>query len=61
MKNYHSKIRENIQTIKKLQKIKRVKEIMYPGQNKYQRFKMSLKKDIEISKIIKRDLDSLKN
>ena len=34
---------------------------MYPGQNKYKRFKMNLKKEIKISKIIKRELENLKN
>ena len=43
-KNYNQRIIENIKTIKKLPKIKSVKEIMYPGQNKYNRFKKILKK-----------------
>ena len=34
---------------------------MYPGQNKYKRFKMNLKKEIKISKIIKEDLEILNN
>ena len=59
--NFNTRIKDNIKRIKRLPKIKGVKEIMYPGQNKYKRFKMNLKKDIEISKIIKRDLDILKN
>ena len=47
--------------IKKLPKIKGIKEIMYPGQNKYRRFKMNLKKEIKISKTIKKDLEFLIN
>jgi len=45
----------------KLPKIKGVKEIMYPGQNKDKRFKMNLKKEIKLSKIIQKDLVDLKN
>ena len=37
------------------------KEIMYPGQNKYKRYKMNFKKEIKISKIIKKELEILKN
>ena len=33
---------------------------MYPGQNKYKRFKMSQKKEIKISAIIKKDIEFLK-
>ena len=40
-------------------KNKGVKEIMYPGQNKYKRFKMNLKKEIRISEIIRKDLEIL--
>ena len=60
VKNYNTRIKDNIKRIKRLPKIKGVKEIMYPGQNKYKRFKMNLKKDIEISAIIKKDLEILK-
>ena len=34
---------------------------MYPGQNKYKRFKVNSKKEIKISDIIKKDLDILKS
>jgi len=60
VKNYKSRIKENIKKIKKLPKIKGVKEIMYPGQNKYKRYKMNLKKNIKISETIKKDLQYLK-
>ena len=60
VKNYKSRIKENIKKIKKLPKIKGVKEIMYPGQNKYKRYKMNLKKNIKISETIKKDLKYLK-
>ena len=33
---------------------------MYPGQNKYKRFKMNFKKQIKISNITKKDLEFLK-
>ena len=51
--NYNKRIKDNINKIKRLPKIKGVKEIVYPGQNKYKRFIMNSKKEIKISKIIK--------
>ena len=58
-KKYNKRIEENIKTIKKLPKIKGVKEIFYPGQNKYQRYKSNLKKEIKISKNILIEIKSL--
>ena len=58
-KNYNQRIKDNIKTIKKLPKIKGVKEIMYPGQNKFNRYKNNLKKEISIPNIIKKDLETL--
>ena len=57
--NYNKKIRENIKRIKKLPKIKGVKEILYPGQSKYSRYKKNLKKKIKISKKIVEELKIL--
>ena len=34
---------------------------MYPGENKFNRFKLNSKKDIKLSKIIKKDLEILNN
>ena len=59
--NFNSRIKYNIKTIKRLPKIKGIKEIMYPGQNKYKRLKMSSKKEINISGTVKKDLEILKN
>ena len=59
--DYKARIKDNLKTIKSLPKIKGIKEIMYPGQNKYKRFKMNSKKEIKISKIIKKDLKVLSN
>ena len=61
VKSYNKRIKDNINKIKKLPKIKGIKEIVYPGQNKYKRFKMNFKKEIKLSKIIKKDLEILKN
>ena len=61
VKNYNSRIKDNIKTIKKLPKIKGVKNIMYPGESKFKRFKMNSKGDIKISEIIKKDLKILIN
>tara|TARA_Y100000816_G_scaffold257352_1_gene211475 strand:- start:916 stop:1920 length:1005 start_codon:yes stop_codon:yes gene_type:complete len=61
VKNYNKRIKDNIKEVKKLPKIKGVKEIMYPGQNKFKRLKVNLKKEIKISNIIKKDLKILLN
>ena len=58
-KNYNKRIKENIRITKRLPKIKGVKEIMYPGQNKFRRFRENSKKKINIPKIIKKDLELL--
>ena len=50
---------ENIKRVKRLPKAKGHKEIMYPGENKYYRFKSNSKKEIRISKNIKKDLEIL--
>ena len=57
--SFNKRIKDNIKTIKKLPKIKGVKEILYPGQNKFNRYKNNLKKEIKISKNILKDLNSL--
>ena len=57
--NYSERIKENIKRIKRLPKIKGVKEILYPGQNKYQRYKKNLNKQINIPKNIAEDLKKL--
>ena len=57
--NFNQRIKNNIKTIKRLPKIKGIKEIMYPGQNKFKRFKENSKKEINIPEIIKKDLETL--
>ena len=57
--NFNQRIKENIKRIKRLPKIKGVKEILYPGQNKYKRYKKNLKKKINIPKNISEDLKKL--
>ena len=42
-KNFNNRIKDNIKKIKKLPKIKGVKEIFYPGQNKFNRYKNNIK------------------
>ena len=61
VKDYNQRIKDNIKRVKRLPKVKGIKEIMYPGQNKYKRYKINLKKEIKISKIIKKELEILKN
>ena len=57
--NFSQRIKENIKRVKRLPKIKGVKEILYPGQNKFKRFKKNLNKKIYISESIKKDLEYL--
>ena len=57
--NYNQRIKENIKRIKRLPKIKGVKEILYPGQSKSRRYKINLKKIINVPKNILEDLKRL--
>jgi LDH2 family malate/lactate/ureidoglycolate dehydrogenase len=45
--------------MKKLPKIKGIKEILYPGQNKYVKYKKNLKSGIEIPKGILKEINKL--
>ena len=60
VKDYNNRIKDNIKKVKRLPKVKGVKEIMYPGQKKNKRYKTNLNKEIKISKIIKKELEILK-
>ena len=60
-KDYRSRIKKNIKIIKKLPKINGVKEILFPGQSKFARYKKNLKKDIYIPKTIKLEIEKLLN
>ena len=60
-KDYNKRIKENIKIIKKLPKVKGIKEILYPGQNKFNRYKQNLKKNIVISKTTMNDIKILEN
>ncbi len=57
--NYSERIKENIKRIKRLPKIKGVKEILYPGQSKHQRYKKNLNRKINIPKNVAEDLKLL--
>ena len=57
--SFNKRIKDNIKMTKKLPKIKGIKEILYPGQSKYDRYKNNLKKEIKITKNILEDLNSL--
>ena len=57
--NFNKRIKENIKIIKKLPKIKGVKEILYPGQNKFNRYKNNARKEIKISENVLKELNSL--
>ncbi len=57
--NFNKRIKENIKRVKKLPKIKGVSEILYPGQNKYRRYKKNMNKKIIIPSQILKDLKNL--
>tara|TARA_Y100000768_G_scaffold373907_1_gene343065 strand:- start:60 stop:1073 length:1014 start_codon:yes stop_codon:yes gene_type:complete len=57
--NYKKNIKENIKRIKKLPKLKGINEILYPGQNKFKRYKKNIKKKIYIPSNILKDLKLL--
>ena len=56
VKNFNKRIKENVSKVKKLPKIKGVKEIVYPGENKFKRFNINKKKRIKLSDTIRKDL-----
>ena len=59
VRNYNQRIIENIKRIKRLPKLRGVKEILYPGQNKQSRYKKNLNKKINVSVNIANDLKKL--
>ena len=59
--NFNKRIKDNINIVKRLPKIKGVKKILYPGESKFYRFKKNFKRDISINKIIQDDLKILLN
>ena len=61
VKNFNKRIKENIKRIRKLPKLKGIKEILYPGQNKYKRYNYNYKKEIKISETIQKELKILDN
>ena len=58
-KNFKNRIKENIKTIKKLPKVKGIKKILYPGENKFYRYKKNFKKNIVIKNNIKKEIKEL--
>ena len=58
-KNYIKRIKDNIRIIKRLPKLKSVKKILYPGENKFFRYKNNLKKNITLKKSIQKDIEDL--
>ena len=57
--NYIKRMKENIKRIKKLPKRKGLNEILYPGENKFRRYKENYKSDIKIPKNIMEDIQNL--
>jgi len=59
VRNFNNRIKNNIQIIKRLPKIKGIKKILYPGENKFHRFKKNIKNEIKINNNIKKDIKKL--
>ncbi len=57
--NYSQRIKENIKRVKKLPKTKGTSDILYPGQNKYKRYKKNMKGKIKIPHAILKDFENL--
>ena len=57
--NYNQRIKKNLISVKKLPKIKGIKKILYPGENKLIKFKKNLNKKIKIPSNIARDINIL--
>ena len=57
--NYKKRIKENIKRIKKLPKLKGLKEILYPGENKLRRYIKNNKSEIKIPDNIMEDIHIL--
>ena len=59
--NFKNRIKNNIKIIKRLPKVKGIKKILYPGENKFYRYKKNLKKNIEIKNNIDKEIKELLN
>ncbi len=59
VKDFAKRIKINIQKIKNLPKSPKFKKIYYPGENKYERYKMNTKAKIKIPKKIYKELFEL--
>ena len=58
-KRFKNEINKNINTVKRLPKLKGVTEIKYPGQKKYERYQNNLNKNIYLSKKVEKELEVL--
>ena len=58
-RSYLSQIKKNLKTIKKLPKVNNIKNIYYPGENKYKNYKKNFKKGIVIPKNILKEINKL--
>ena len=57
--NYNKRIKENIKKVKSLSKIKKGKDIFFPGQNKFERLRQNSNKKIKIPSNILKDINIL--
>ena len=57
--DFNKRIKENIKIIKKLPKIKKVKKIFYPGENKFLKFRKNKNRLINLNKKTQQELKTL--
>ena len=58
-KNFNKQMKININRVKKLPKINKLKEIKFPGQNKFERYKKNKRNKIKINNKIKNEINNL--
>lgn len=61
VKNFSRRLDESIKIVKNLPRLNKSREILYPGQNKFKRYRENLNKKILLSKKVNKELKELLN
>ena len=57
--NFSEKIKKNIRTVKKMPKLKKVKKILYPGEDKSNKYLLNSKKKLDVPSEILKEINKL--